>query len=38
MSYCYYCEHFADGHSIVILMNFAKPIKAKRLKWTVNLG
>jgi hypothetical protein len=38
MSYCNYCENFADGHSIIILMNFAIQIKAKRLNWILNLG
>jgi hypothetical protein len=36
MSYCNYCENFVDGHSIIILMNFAIPIKAK--KSILNLG
>jgi hypothetical protein len=38
MSYCNYCENFAGGHSIIILMNFAIPLIVKRLKWTLNLG
>jgi hypothetical protein len=38
MSYCNYCENFAGGHSIVILMNFAIPIISKRFKSILNLG
>jgi hypothetical protein len=38
MSYCNYCENFAGSHSIIILMNFAIPIIAKRLKTILNLG